>query len=194
MRQFRGIENTINRQLAVPSVCDSVVPPQKEPRMSTNHKTQNTTHKTSERTTRNAQRMPSNIEDIRHKTCLALAAFVLFTTPGCVNRAAQKQATKVQAIVTDPVQPVVAVPVVLKSLTETKEITGQVTTSSDAQIGTKYAGRLVAVYVKDGDPVKKGQVIAEQDTSTQRITLQQSLAAEASARSQLTQAIANMRV
>lgn len=122
------------------------------------------------------------------------AGVVLLSASGCVNRAQQQQAKRTEAIITNPTRPVIFTPVKIQTLTQTLEITGDVTTSSDAMAGAKNSGRLVDVYVRDGDAVKAGQVIAVQDTSNQRIQLQQALAQEASAQSALTQAIANLRV
>jgi HlyD family secretion protein len=113
---------------------------------------------------------------------------------GCVDKAAQQQAKKTEQLVTDPTKPVFATPVAIQTLTQTIEITGEVTTSNDVTVGSKNAGRLVSVLVQDGDPVRRGQLIAEQDISNQRISLQGALSQAASARSSLTQAIANMRI
>jgi HlyD family secretion protein len=113
---------------------------------------------------------------------------------GCVDRAAQHQASETQKILNDPIKPVIATPVRLATLTESIDLTGELTTSSDVSVGAKTAGRLVAVYVNDGDPVRRGQVIAQQDTSNQLISLQSAMAQQASAQAALTQAIANARI
>ena len=118
--------------------------------------------------------------------CLVLA--------GCVDRQAQKQAKATQAIVSDPTQVVSVMPVVPTPLSDTLEITGQVTTTEDASVGAKQSGKLVAVYVKDGDPVSAGEVIAQQDVSSFNDQLRQSVAGLSSAESQLSQAIANEKV
>ena len=127
------------------------------------------------------------------RNLLFIPLVVLFVG-GCVDRAAQQLASRTKAIVTNPVVPVTAAPVVLKSLTKTLEITGNLTTTDDASVGPKNSGRLVAVYVKDGDPVSKNQVIAVQDTSSLVITLQQDMAQLDSAESSLTQAITNAHI
>lgn len=110
---------------------------------------------------------------------------------GCPDRVAQQQAKETQQIISNPVKPVVATPVSLRTMSQNIEITGDVTTSNDVTVGAKNPGRLVAVYVQDGDQVRQGQVIAVQDTSNQQIQLQQALAQEASAQSGLAQARAN---
>jgi HlyD family secretion protein len=128
-------------------------------------------------------------------------AAVALLASGCVDRAKQDQAKKTEAIVSDPTISISAQPVTIKTIVETLEITGEVTTSSDSQVGAKNSGKIVAVYVKDGDPVKAGQTIAVQDTSSQIAQLNQALAsvqtataAMGSANAQLNQAMQNARV
>lgn len=120
---------------------------------------------------------------------------------GCVNRDAQKQAKTTEKIVSDPTVTVSAKPIAFQTMVETLEITGQVTTSSDSQVGAKNSGKIVAVYVKDGDPVSVGQTIAVQDTSSLSAQLNQALSgiqaassAMQSANAQLSQAMSNARI
>lgn len=120
---------------------------------------------------------------------LLVAASLLAS--GCVNRAAQQQAKRTEAQVSDPVRVVKTQPVATSDLTETLEITGQVTTSDDAQIGAKINGRLVAVYVKDGDRVSAGQVIAVQETTTAMAQYRAALGQVRAAQAQLSQALSN---
>jgi len=127
---------------------------------------------------------------------LALAA--VLASAGCVDRAAQSQAKRTQAIVTDPVQTVAAVPAKTMTLTQNLEVTGDVTTASDTQVGAKTTGRIVSVNVRDGDHVSAGQVVAVQDTVPLQAQLTQAQAGVltaqaglAQAQSTLTQAIRN---
>ncbi len=120
---------------------------------------------------------------------------------GCVDRAAQAQAKKTESIVGNTVIRVSAKPVLMQTLRETLEITGQVTTSMDSQVGAKNAGKILAVFVKDGDPVSIGQTIAIQDTSSLNSQLNQALSGVQSAASsmqsanaQLSQAMTNARI
>ncbi len=128
----------------------------------------------------------------RWKTSALLIAAVL-TLTGCVDRQAQKQAKATQAIVTDPTQVISVLAVSPQSVSETLEITGQVTAGLDASVGAKQSGKLVSVLVKDGDPVVAGQLIAAQDASSLQAQLRQSIATLSNANSQLSQAIANAR-
>lgn len=131
---------------------------------------------------------------------ISLAALALVAT-GCVNRAAQEQAKVTEKIVSDPTVSVSVQPVGFQTLTETLQITGQVTTSDDTQVGAKISGKITAVYVKDGDPVVAGQTIAVQETTALNAQLNQALASVQtaasslqSANAQLSQALQNARV
>jgi HlyD family secretion protein len=135
------------------------------------------------------------------KLGLAAAALVALGSYGCVDRQAQQQAKRTQQIVTDPVQTVAAVPAKVITLTQNLEVTGDVTTSSDSQIGAKTTGRVVTVNVSDGDHVTAGQVVAVQDTAPLQAQLAQAqagvLTAQASlaqAESSLTQAVRNATI
>ncbi len=123
-------------------------------------------------------------------------------TAGCkVDREGQARAKKTAESLSDPTVTVTAKDISYQTLQETLEITGQVTTSSDSQVGAKNSGKIVAVYVKDGDPVSVGQTIATQDTSSLSAQLNQALAGVQSAASamqaanaQLSQATTNARI
>lgn len=128
-------------------------------------------------------------------------AGVVLVAGGCVDRGAQKQAKRTEELVSDPVVTVTAQPVGFQTLTENLEITGQVTTASDTQIGAKQSGRIVSVFVKDGDPVTPGQTIAVQDTTSLNAQLSQALASvqtalagTQSANAALSQALQNARI
>jgi HlyD family secretion protein len=129
-----------------------------------------------------------------NRSFILCALAVTLVAGGCVDRAAQKQAKITQGIITNPVQPVNVTPVLLKTVSQKLEITGELTSTNDVQIGVKVGGRLVSVYVQDGSAVKRGQVIAQQDTSNQQITLQQDIAQVQSAQAALTQAYANAQI
>lgn len=128
------------------------------------------------------------------KPWLLLTLTVALASAGCVDRQAQQQAKATQKIISDPTQVVDVISVQPQLVSETLEITGEVTTSLDAEVGAKHSGKLVAVYVKDGDAVTAGQVIATQDTSNEQAQLQQAMAALQAASSQLSQAIANAKI
>lgn len=122
------------------------------------------------------------------------AGLLTLSLTGCVDRQAQKEAKATQQFVSNPLKTVSVQTVKEQTLVQTQELTGSVTSGEDTQIGPKTTGRLVAVYVKDGDPVSAGQVIAEQDISTLRDQLNMALAGLSSANAQLSQAKANALV
>jgi len=113
---------------------------------------------------------------------------------GCVNRKAQEQAKRTQEIVTDQTREVEVQPASSRTLEETLPITGEVTTAADANVGGKVPGKVVAVYVRDGDAVTAGQLIAQLDSTNQMIQIRQADAQVSAARSQVNQALANARV
>jgi HlyD family secretion protein len=135
---------------------------------------------------------------LKYFACIAVAGVTL---AGCVDRQAQQQAKKTAQIVTDPVQTVAVQAAHQESLSRTLEVTGDVTTSEDSEVGAKANGKMVAVYVNDGDMVRAGQVLATQDPTPLTAQLNQAtaqvLSAQAGlaqAQSQLTQAIRNATI
>lgn len=120
-----------------------------------------------------------------------LAGLILLGAGGCVDRNAQSQAKKTAELVTDPRKTIVVANPTVKTISETLEITGDVTTSSNVEVGAKASGKLVSVLVRDGDSVTAGQLLATLDTSTLQANLRQALAGVQSARAQLSQAEAN---
>ena len=120
---------------------------------------------------------------------------------GCVDRQAQKESKATELVVNNPVKPVTVQAASLQSVTEGVEVTGDVTTSNDTTLGSKQNNRVVAVFVKDGDTVAKGQLLATLDDTGAQAQLKQAqaqvataLASMASARSQLAQAERNLAV
>lgn len=75
------------------------------------------------------------------------------------------------------------------SLDQAVEVTGNLSSFNDSNVAAKVSGKIVRLNVLEGDRVRKGQVIAEQDTSDLRVQLQQANAAIQGAQAQLQQAI-----
>lgn len=123
-----------------------------------------------------------------------LALATLLATAGCVDRAAQKQADATKALLKDTTRPVDTVGVVRQTMAEAIEITGQIATSNDVTIGAPQSGRLVSVFVNDGDTVKPGQVLAQQESSDLTARVRQAQAQVSAARSSLEQATTNAKV
>lgn len=122
----------------------------------------------------------------------AFLALATVLTVGCVDRAKQEQAKVTESLVLDKTVHVQAAEAKTKDLAQTLDITGNLTTADDTQIGAKQAGRITAVFVKDGDAVSAGQVIAEEDATQLRDQLRTALSQLAGARASLDQARANM--
>lgn len=119
---------------------------------------------------------------------LAALALALLATTGCVDRAAQAQAAETEKLVSDPSIAVDTVRVAQRNLPLLLETTGSLVADAEVDISPKVPGRLVAVFVRDGDSVAAGQIIAQQETSEARARLSQALAGVSAARSQLQQA------
>ncbi|MFN3730351.1 MAG: efflux RND transporter periplasmic adaptor subunit [Fimbriimonadaceae bacterium] len=113
---------------------------------------------------------------------------------GCVDRGAQAQAKRTEELLSDPVVPVKVITASTEEVRNTFEVTGSLTTSEDTIVGAKTGGRVVAVYVKDGDAVSAGQVLATIDTTDLQIQLRQANAQIQAAESQLSQAKSNAAV
>lgn len=113
---------------------------------------------------------------------------------GCVDRGAQAQAKRTEKLLSDPVQPVQVAPAVTRELVEQLEITGTISTVDNAPVGAKVGGRIVAVYVQDGDQVSAGQVIASQEATDAREQVQRALAELRVANAALQQALSNARL
>lgn len=114
-----------------------------------------------------------------------------FVAGGCVDRNRQAQAKVTEQVISDKTVHVAVAPVTVKTLTDTVDISGSMTTADDTEIGAKQSGKIVSVYVRDGDAVAPGEVIARQDTTQLRAALSQALGQLSSAEANLAQAKAN---
>lgn len=130
---------------------------------------------------------------MRRNEWVVLCAIAVMAS-GCVDRGAQQQAKRTEALLSDPVQPVQVAPAVSRELEERLEITGTIATVDNAPVGAKVGGRIVAVYVQDGDSVRAGQLIAAQEATDAREQVQRSLAELRAANASLQQALSNARL
>lgn len=129
------------------------------------------------------------------------AAVIAIGVTGCVDRQTQQEAKATEKLVTNPVKAVVVQDPRVEAVSQTVEITGDVTANDDATIGSKQNNRVTAVFVKDGDKVTQGQLLATLDDTGAMALLKQAqaqvltaLAAISNARSQLAQADQNLAV
>ena len=124
---------------------------------------------------------------------LAAGALVLSAATGCVDRAAQEQGKKTAKVLNDKVRPVTTQPAVATSLRETLEVTGDIVAGEDTTVGAKQSGRIIAVYVKDGDKVTSGQLLATLDATQAQAQLNQAQSLIGSAIAAANQALAQER-
>lgn len=118
---------------------------------------------------------------------------IVLALVGCVDREAQKQGERTKQIIGDKTVRVSVITARETSVDEELEITGEIQTSADTTVGAKIPGRLVAVYVQDGDFVRQGQVIAQQETGSLMAQMRQAQGQLSAAQAQLSQAISNRR-
>ncbi|MBN8690444.1 MAG: efflux RND transporter periplasmic adaptor subunit [Armatimonadetes bacterium] len=124
-------------------------------------------------------------------------AFILVASlglSGCVNRAAQAESKETQAILSDSKIAVQVTKVVTGEWSDNLEVTGSLVSSEDATVTASVGGKLTAVYVKDGDSVSAGQIIAIQESADYRSRRAQAQAQYDAAQSQLQQAMNDARV
>ncbi|MCU0316545.1 MAG: efflux RND transporter periplasmic adaptor subunit [Fimbriimonadaceae bacterium] len=123
---------------------------------------------------------------------LACASLILL--PGCVDREAQKQAQATETIVKDPTIPVQVTQASVADIAETLELTGSLVAGDDVTVAAKGAGRLTSVFVREGDSVRAGQVVAQQETADLQARAAQARAGIDAARAQLQQALADANI
>ena len=123
-----------------------------------------------------------------------LAAVPLLLLVGCVDRGAQEQAKQTEALIKDPTVAVTVLEAAPTTIEDTLEITGSIETSDDVSVTGIVGGPLVAVYVKDGDQVASGQVIARQSTNDHQARVNTARAQAQAAKAALDQARTDAQV
>lgn len=125
---------------------------------------------------------------------IIIPLLLLAALAGCADREGQRLAKQTETLVTKKAKPVRLVSVQTKSLTEFIDITGDVVTSEESAVGSKVGGKLLAVYVRNGDAVSAGQLLATVDSANQGLAVQQARSQMAAAQASLNQALTNARV
>jgi HlyD family secretion protein len=120
---------------------------------------------------------------------LPWAALAALALAGCVNRAQQAQAKRTAELVSDPTVPVQVALAIQGDMDETVVVTGSIRAADESGVGAQAGGRLVAVYVRDGDSVGAGQAIAQIEGAEAAARLRQALAQSDEARARLRQAV-----
>ena len=127
---------------------------------------------------------------------LLAACLPLALLSGCHggDKAAADEKAKAAAAKNAGVQ-VVVTPVKTQSISETFDVTGSLNSPDDVMVGVKSNGKILNVYFREGDRVRRGDVVAEQDPVDLRnqLTLQIASRTQAqanldTARTKLTQA------
>lgn len=124
-------------------------------------------------------------------TLAALSATTLggLALTGC-NRGAAKQEEAQKAAAAKTASIATQVSVVeakQEAISETIDVTGTLNAENDVLVSTKIGGRITGVFFREGDPVRKGQVLAQQDTADAQAQLDQQRANLATARTKLAQ-------
>lgn len=90
------------------------------------------------------------------------------------------------------VTPMVSVePAALDTLQQTLQVTGNLRSNQDVNLGSKISGRVARVLVNEGDRVKRGQVLVQLDDKDLRAQVDQARAGVLTAQAQVKQAQAN---
>lgn len=131
---------------------------------------------------------------LRPALVACLAALAGAAVSGCGPRPGSTEASQTlqSAKATTAVQVSVA-PVAARSITQKIDVTGALNTLNDVTVGVKIAGRLTAVYFREGDRVRAGQIVAQQDTADLRAQYNQAYANYLTAQSRVAQARVALR-
>jgi RND family efflux transporter MFP subunit len=120
---------------------------------------------------------------------LVLFLLVVVITSGCSR---EKAASRDEAPGNNPVK-VSVQPVQRGAVVHTLEYKGTVSPWKRANIGPETSGRIKTIYKKQGDRVKKGDLLAELDTTTLKLQLNQAEAALEVARAAYKDALLNVK-
>ncbi|MFN3652256.1 MAG: efflux RND transporter periplasmic adaptor subunit [Armatimonadota bacterium] len=141
---------------------------------------------------------PSRRSPVRYLAILLLlvaAAGVFFWFKGASGAAAGAQGEKKEeqaAAAAAPVE-VTVEPVAASTLTEPLRVTGTLKTDETVTLSTKATGMVEHVYVKEGDRVKRGQLLVVIDDSDIRAQRDRAVAAVSAGQAQLATAQAQVR-
>jgi len=124
---------------------------------------------------------------------VALLAFMFYFI-GKPNAQQQKEAAAQQKAVSDTTVPVTFINPTVKPLTVELTLNGPIRTLDDVDVGSKLAGRIVAVSVQEGSRVRAGQVVARVDSASLTQQIMQAQAGVAAALSGKQQATIQAQV
>jgi RND family efflux transporter MFP subunit len=115
-------------------------------------------------------------------------SIALIAAAGCVNREAQAQAKETEEFVSDAAVEVSVLRVAPLTSEDVLEVTGQIQAVDTVAVGPVLPGRLTRVFVREGQSVSAGQLLAQQDARDAETQLRQARAQVASAESAAAQA------
>lgn len=120
---------------------------------------------------------------------------------GCVDREAQKEARETTKFLKEAPKTVATTRVVSEVLRQSLDISGEMMAGEDSPLSALQPGRISAIFVREGDQVRLGQLLARLEPKNARdqlrqarATLTQALASEEQARSGLDQAERNAAI
>lgn len=87
--------------------------------------------------------------------------------------------------------PVVAARVMRRDLRQRLEVSGSLRTDNDVRVGSRIAGKVAAVHVREGDRVKPGDILVELDPSDMEAQLDRAHAAHRAALARMDQLAKN---
>lgn len=119
---------------------------------------------------------------------LIIPVILLTLVAACRDKEAEQQAKVEQEMLLDQTVPVTTVIPKIEPLEETLEISGPLKTLDQVHVGAKVPGKLVMVNIREGSRVRRGQVIAQVDTSDLHYQVQQAIAGLQQAQSRRAQA------
>lgn len=117
------------------------------------------------------------------KVTIFLLLALLIVLPGCKKEAEEEKEVPLT---------VTAAEVKMRDITEKVRYAGFVKGASEVAVYPKAAGKLAEIYIKEGDYVKKGQVIARIDSSDYEVALKQARVGLEMAKVQLKNAETNL--
>ena len=124
------------------------------------------------------------------KLPLGLLLILAIAMAGCVNKRGHSDTSQMAE---KPKIAVTATPVTVATITpidleEKVEVTGTLRPLNDAVVGNRLAGRVAAILVREGSPVKKGQLVAQLENQDNQAQVASATAALAGAKARLEQA------
>ena len=121
---------------------------------------------------------------------VTLGLFSIAALSGCAPKspeAAPVPGAKTASAQTTPIQ-VSVTPVKIQPMSDNAEVTGALAALNDVTVSVKIAGKMAAVYFREGDVVRAGQIVAQQDTADLQAQLDSQRANLLSSQTKLSQA------